>query len=288
MVAFTHPQIRVSHTQCRYWMRTLLPSVSIVETLRKQSSSLNDAKDLMAPLTKDDLLRLERLTSSKSLKILKEPTGLRSSKTRASGQSWSTATAEKTLSTTAPGFEKRLRQNGVLHPNDSRLIPPSNLVQIIRRCSRKRAGPTEEEYQHFMDLSSDASNERDMGATVEKYLFVDRMEPGCLPTGYRAHLDKQWLDYPRSQGFNNGLSNPRPDYTEGYKRSDFPPAIGNLGGVIALDNKAPEFIALPHFAAEYKRRDSSTDSAEVQAGYVGAASKQARGFLRTYILSMAI
>lgn len=100
------------------------------------------------------------------------------------------------------------------------------------------------------------------------------MDPELIDQGYRPKLDKQWLDYPRNQGFNNGLPNPKPHYIEGYKRSKLPPNISDLGGAVTLDNKAREFVALPHFAAEYKGRDASMDLARVQAGYDGAASKQ--------------
>lgn len=191
---------------------------------------------------------------------------------------------EKSLSITAPGFEDRLRQNGVLSHDDPYLRPPSNLDELARQLHRERIGspvPSEGKYRIFKELAAEASNEREMGAAVERYLFKDGMEPGVIAEGYRAKLDKQWLDYPKSQGFNSGLSNPKPDYVEGYRRSMFPPNISDLGGALTLDNKAPNFIALPHFAAEYKGRDSSLHSAKVQAGYNGAASERARTPLDT-------
>lgn len=56
----------------------------------------------------------------------------------------------------------------------------------------------------------------------------------------------------------------------------FPPTISDLGGAVTLDNKSTNFIALPHFAAEYRGRDSNLHAARVQAGYDGAASERSQ------------
>ncbi|KAH8759427.1 hypothetical protein F5883DRAFT_681977 [Diaporthe sp. PMI_573] len=201
------------------------------------------------------------------------------SKTPKTSENLSTATTEKPLSTTAPGFEDRLRQNGVLRHDDPWLMPPSNLDQLAQRFHRNRTGstaPSEGKYRIFRGLAAEASNKGEVSAAIERYLFKDNMDPAFIAEGYRAKLDKQWLDYPKNQGFNNGLLKPKPDYVEGYKRSMFPPTISDLGGAITLDNKATNFIALPHFAAEYKGRDSNLHTARVQAGYDGAAMLHGR------------
>lgn len=39
--------------------------------------------------------------------------------------------------------------------------------------------------------------------------------PELQSMGYRAVLDKQWVDYEKEADFNNGLASPKPDRTEG-------------------------------------------------------------------------
>lgn len=217
------------------------------------------------------------MAGSKDSKSSKQAPSRSSSKTRGSGQASSTTHSAKTLSTTAVGFEDRLRRNGVLHQEQSNWVPPSNLDDLTEEFNRLRVdspAPSIGKYRRFAQFAAKASNEREMGSAVERCLLKDIfMDLEMIDQGYRPKLDKQWLDYPRNQGLNNSLASPKPDYIEGYERSKFPPNISDLGGAVTLDNKAREFVALPHFAAVYKGRDASMDSARVQAGYCGAASK---------------
>jgi hypothetical protein len=89
-------------------MKTSIPGVTIAATPRKQSSSLDAIKVIIAPLMKNNVLCLEKMTSFKTLKSLKKSVSRMNLETRGSEQSWITATTEKTLSTTAPDFKERL------------------------------------------------------------------------------------------------------------------------------------------------------------------------------------
>lgn len=77
-------------------------------------------------------------------------------------------------------------------------------------------------------------------------------------------------------GFNDALPAPKPHLTEGYLQSTFPPSIKTLGGAATLVRGDPDFVALPHFAAEFTGLDKNLQKAEVQAGYDGAAMVYAR------------
>lgn len=217
------------------------------------------------------------MAGSKGSKSSKQAPSSSSSKTKGSGQTSSNTHSAKTLSATAVGFEDRLRRNGVQHQEQSNCAPPSNLDDLTDEFYRPRVDsptPSIGKYRRFAQFAAEASNEREMGSAVERCLLKDTfVDSEMIDQGYRPKLDKEWLDYPRNRGFNNGLTNPKPNYIEGYKRSKFPPNICDLGGAVTLDNKARDFVALPHFAAAYKGRDASIDLARVQAGYDGAASK---------------
>lgn len=254
-----------------------LTYASIVEITKEKPDSHSSSPSIVH-LTRRNLQRLEKMAGSKGSNSSKQAPSQNSSKNRGSSETSSATYSAKTMSTTAVRFENRLRRNGVLHQEQSRWVPPSNLDHLTDELHRPRVdspAPSTEKYRRFAHFVAEASNEREIGSAVERCLLKDTsMDPEMIDQGYRPKLDKQWLDYPRNQGFNNGLPNPKPHYIEGYKRSKFPPNISDLGGAVTLENKAREFVALPHFAAEYKGRDASMDLARVQAGYDGAASKQ--------------
>lgn len=88
---------------------------------------------------------------------------------------------------------------------------------------------------------------------------------------YGAYPDKQWVDFDKNVGFNNGLAPPKPDITEGFRQSTFPPNIRELGGAATFIKHSPNLVALPQFAAEFKNYGGDMRKADVQAAYDGAA-----------------
>lgn len=217
-----------------------------------------------------------------NLRLLEEMTNSKGSKIAPSGYSSNTGTTKDTksrLSTTDQGFEPRLRANGVLDAISSERNPPANRAKVQERLrqSRATASPPPSEHLRFARGIQKASNERDIEHVFSKFVMKDPLDDPALTEQedgeqeYGANLDKQWVDFPNDQGFNNSLAAPKPDRVEGYSRTAFPPNIGELGGSATLVKNDPNFVALPHFAAEFKDFGKDMRKAGVQACYDGAA-----------------
>lgn len=196
-----------------------------------------------------------------------------------SSKTGSAATSDaKSISTTHEDFEHRFRVNGAISVLKSRKIPPSNKDEATAYALKLResASPTSSQQDYYLEELEQTSNERE----VEELMCGNILKPHRIPElreiNYRAKIDKQWAAYPKDVGFNNGLSAPKPDRTEGYAQTTFPPNINQLGGSATLVNNEESFIALPHFAAELKDFGKSLRQCEVQAGYDGAAMVYAR------------
>lgn len=220
-----------------------------------------------APLTRANLRRLETMTGTK---------GSKSTTTAPSAQSKSDS---KSISTTDAAFPARQRQNGGVNPLRSEYRPPKNVATINEFLDRSRssASPTTSQHERFLEELDEAAAERDVEDILRsRVLQRPNQTPHLEAIKYRAKLDKQWIDFPKDVGFNNGLSAPKPDLTEGYIQSSFRPDIGQLGGSATLIKNTPNFIAFPHFAAEFKDFGKSLQQGEVQAGYEGAAMLYAR------------
>lgn len=191
-----------------------------------------------------------------------------------------------TASTTDPAFKAKFRTNGGLDLFASAAVPLGNEGTIEERLKRSRSSesPTPSLHQTYGELIIDAPNELMMqDAAANCILQPTNYLPRLRKSQYSYVLDKQWVAYPPNVGFNDGLSAPKPDRLEGFKRAAFPPSIDQLGGSATLVKNDRSFIALPHLALEFKHTTKNFDEAEVQAAFDGAAMVYARNRALAYL-----
>lgn len=184
----------------------------------------------------------------------------------------------KALSTSEQGFEAQFLENGYVAPSDlrSKKKRPANIQNIRASLEeiRESVSPTNSQHDYYLDEITVAANE----LAVEK-AFCDSILKNTRKLkdrNYGAYPDKQWVDFDKNVGFNNGLAAPKPNITEGFRQSTFPPNIKQLGGAATLVKRSPNFVALPHFAAEFKNYGGDMRKADVQAAYDGAAMVHGR------------
>lgn len=254
------------------------PSLESAAPVQAQGPDIQDAPALSsAPLTRKNLRLLETMAKSKAS----------SNAGTSAASTANTAKTEKSrLSTTDTGFEDELRKNNVPDVGETQLssLPDQDEIEAELRASRASGSPTLSFYQAFNKTISKADNEATTVNILNRFVLKDTSaDLGMIKEEYDAKWDKQWTDYPKDIGFNNGLSAPKPDYIEGYSRSVFPPNIKKIGGSATLVKANSHFIALPHFALEAKASGKSMHLAEVQAQYDGAAMVYGRNKALEYM-----
>lgn len=233
------------------------------------------------PLTKQNLRQLNKMTSKNAdTESDRTPNTEHTIQTKAS--------AKSRISTTETGFDERFVENGFQLPysDKARHSPPPNLPEIRAYLNQSRgsASPTMSRHDDFIYDFKLANNERAVEDIYRTHVLKNtNTDPECRRTGYRTYFDTQWVDFDKDVGFNNGLSAPKPDITEGYLQSTFPPNVKKLGGAATLVKNNPQFVALPHFAVEFKAIGKDMNKAEFQAGYDGAAMTHARNKALTYL-----
>lgn len=236
----------------------------------QQDLVLTPSEPTPAPLTKANLRQLEKMTKNGS--------GSKSGKSVYSSKTEQTTTTtpsarSKTYSTTDHQFEAIFRKNGGLDPDDSDKHPPSNEkeIQDYLNKSRGSASPTRSQHRDFRKALFKAGNEREIEGLFQGAVYKDTNKTSeLLDIDYGANIDRQWVAFPKDVGFNDGLSAPKPDRTEGYAQRTFPESIHRVGGAATLVHDSPAFVGLPHIATEFKAHGKSMLEAEVQAGYDGA------------------
>lgn len=197
-----------------------------------------------------------------------------------------TGDSKKSLATTDQGFEEAIRRNGIPEQWRTQItrLPNQDEIEARLNASRASASPTVSFYQVYVEAASDAGNEVGTVDALNRGVLKDtRWDSAMVKEKYRAQWDKQWTDYPKDVGFNNGLSAPKPDYIEGYTKQKFPPTIEKIGGAATLVKQTSNFIALPHFALEAKAAGKNMHLAQVQAQYDGAAMVYGRNQALAYI-----
>lgn len=201
-------------------------------------------------------------------------------------ESRATSEGKTRISTTDTGFKEIFRANHGLTCYESQAHPYANKSQIRHDFfqSRDSASPPPLLHLTIGQMLSEAVNERDIEKIVSQQILKDiGPDLELFGMGYKAKFDKQWVAFPENVGFNNGLSPPKPDLTEGYIRTTFPPIINGLGGCATLVKDSPYYVALPHFVAEFKDVGKNMNQAELQAGYDGAAMVYARNQALAYL-----
>ncbi|KAH9216548.1 hypothetical protein DL95DRAFT_460136 [Leptodontidium sp. 2 PMI_412] len=170
-------------------------------------------------------------------------------------------------------------ENGVLDPLNS--VPPENLGYLQDRLNRARdtKSPTESEYQDFVYRTQEAPNEQTKLLETSKLL----KEYG---RGYRRVYNQALSNFPKSVGFNTGLSAPQPDMIEGLDLREFKPfpVRQELGGA-AVPTSETNATTLPHLAGEWKAGGKDMIQARTQAAYDGACMVYGRHEARSFLKS---
>lgn len=186
----------------------------------------------------------------------------------------------KKASNTPSHFVVRASRNGILNPRRSR--PPKNLEEIRNRLgeSRQSVSPPESVYEDFVDKVSGAANDATM---VGQMLPLLKSYP---KDNYVMALNQAFTGFPKEAGFNNGLSTPQPDYTEGLRKEEYDPFpvddyVDGAGAVLYKDN--PDSLTLPLLAGEWKRVGKDLEEARLQSAYTGAALVYARNKVLSHI-----
>lgn len=224
-------------------------------------------------LTRENLERLAMATNTKGPK-----TETTQSEIPAPGKS----SRSKSISTTGVGFETQAFANGVLNPLKSAPFPVQD-EDIQRRLDQARGSvsPPRSEYNVFVGRLDDAANETKIIEMYDKYVFQDS-EGRHFQSGYRVQPDKMWTGFPPNVGFNNGLSAPKPDKVEGFKKNTFPPSIDAIRGTVLVKDDS-DYITLPHMTLEFQAKEKNAHEAKVQSSYNGAAMVFSRNEALAYI-----
>ncbi|KAI0871052.1 hypothetical protein GGS24DRAFT_77735 [Hypoxylon argillaceum] len=211
-------------------------------------------------LTRKNLARLNKMAKKKGASQGSAPTSTALDSTADSSST-------EAISTTSPGFASRALGNGILDPLDSK--PPTNLENIQEQHARSRAtaSPTESMFKSYSRAVLSAGNEATVVHVVNRHMLKEYNDDG-----YQKVFNRAFTAFPKNVGFNNSLSAPQPDFTEGLvirKYKPFPVDEHVSGAVLYNDN--PYSITLPHLAGEWKGPDGNMEEAELQSRYDGAA-----------------
>ncbi|KAK0729122.1 hypothetical protein B0T21DRAFT_207365 [Apiosordaria backusii] len=185
--------------------------------------------------------------------------------------------SSKAVSSTSHGFADQAYKNGILDAHYS--IPPTNIEDICERHARSRAtaSPSEFEYRRYANNVAIAPNESTMvviGSQLLKQYDDDK---------YNKVYNQSFTGFPQDVGFNNSLSAPQPDFTEGLQKHEYSPfPLTDVNGAV-LYKDDPFSLALPHLAGEWKGRGKDMEEARLQSSYVGAALVYARNQALSYI-----
>jgi len=234
------PQALIHHTRKRARDESIQSNIEIPSKCRRLTKKNLKAFEKMTKCARND----SKSKSSQPRNMSRfEPNSSHSEAT--SKLSKTSESSSRTVSTTDSSFARLAFENGVLDPPHS--APPRNLGDLQDRLNRARdtESPTESEYQGFVYRIQDAPNKQTMLLETSK-LLKDHGR------GYRRVYSQRLHDFPKSVGFNAGLSTPQPDMIEGLDLREFKPfpVRQELGGA-AVPTSDNNPTTLPHLAGEY-------------------------------------
>lgn len=137
----------------------------------------------------------------------------------------------------------------------------------VKECldrARESNSPDEQDYDRYIEQVEYCDNELSMQSNVWPLLAK---HPSHTDTpGYTANYNFQWTEVESPLTF--GLSDPKPDISEGYRRDQYPADASEArGGALAPTQYSG---AMPTLCVEWKGPDGLMPSAEKQCAYVGA------------------
>lgn len=176
-----------------------------------------------------------------------------------------TSTNTTTTTTTDKGFGIQLDKNGVKYGR-IKAKKPKDIATVKEYLNRAResTSPDEEGYDRYVEQVEYCDNELSMQSNVWPLLAKHPSHTNA--PGYTANYNFQWTEVESHLTF--GLSDAKPDISEGYRRDQYPPdACEALGGALAPTQYNG---AMPTFCVEWKGPDGVMPSAEKQCAYDGA------------------
>lgn len=194
--------------------------------------------------------------------------------------------SKKPLSATDPGFRQALRKNRVLDQMGDQFtdLPDQDEIEARLNAPRGSPSPTVSFYKLFAAIADPDDNEASIINVLDCYVLQrPSLDDNLIKEQYRAKVKRQWTDYPKDVGFNNGLSAPKPTYVEGYASSEFPPNMVEIGSTTTLLRDGHRFPVLPHFVMEARAPGEDMNQAETRAQYDGAAMAFCRNEVLEYL-----
>lgn len=191
--------------------------------------------------------------------------GKSSTDTEAVTDETGSTTTGRSIATRDPRFFQLARQNGIL--DDEPDTTPRNLDDILDFIDNERLTPglTDPEFKRFRDIIRTAPNERSVAWHMND-LLAKREGPT-----YVQQLDVPFARLPKGLGFNQGMSEPVPDFIEGFLRTSFAcdDVLETLGP--SVDPTGADFsIPLAHLVGEFKRVGGDVVCGSRQVAYDAA------------------
>ena len=229
-------------------------------------------------MTASDPGNLDHLSSPRLLDEPESWTFLNMPKVKPSKGSSSTRTSEegsfkeKLVPCSDPRFVPIARKNGVLlHDGDCQPKNIKNIVSILNQ-PRDSPGPGQQEFRKYDGDIKRATNEKEIGYTILSLLkrYGDN--------DYASQLDRQLVNFPKAVGLNDGLSPPKPDFSEGYVEDVINPHLLSpqiVGAIVPTQGESS--IALSHFVGEFKKLGGDIVLGSRQAAYDAASLVYSRG-----------
>lgn len=184
------------------------------------------------------------------------------------------------VSITSPAFAQLAEINGVLYELESE--PPANIVDLRSRLDQNATPSSKSAYDDYDDYDyavTSAENEQTI-----LHLTITNLLKG-YGDKYRTTLGHLFTAFPEEVGFNNGLSQPRPDIFQGFAKGAFRPfpIMTELGGAAVVIDNAMNSIALSHFVGEIKGPGKDLTRAETECAYDAAALVYGRNQALQYL-----
>lgn len=165
--------------------------------------------------------------------------------------------------TTDPAFGAKLDEKGIIH-YQTEIRRPADYAVIIAELDRRRVSGSASlqdwaKYQRRVDF---AVNED----AIRNYVCSDFLRsPGMKDL--RQEMNVPWTKVDNID-VTSGLSDPRPDYTEGFELKTYPEEARSALGGHLQPSRHP--FAMPRFAVELKQPEKGLRQAGWQAAYDGA------------------
>ncbi len=171
-----------------------------------------------------------------------------------------------TTTTTDKDFGPQLQRNHVVFASiDARAPTDIDRVRESLDKPRESEPPDDIDYQRYLVTTEGYQNEATIQASAYP-LLAKRASPQVEISGYSQRINYTWSEV--DNPLTTGLSCAKPDITESYRKTDYPPqVVDTLSGALA---PTMYDIAMPAFAVELKSSDGSIAEAKLQCAFDGA------------------